>query len=169
MILNYIKLRVTKRPVPQVIIAKIATAKIVNGGEVRARERVEAEKFYIRHCMETSGKPSSAIVAEGDATFAACLEKHGEPVAKKVAAVGGIGGGLIQVTLKSMAPESSHIAPVSRKLPGSMTVRHHAPQHVRDQRCLTLARTDYFAKCLSSRQPYALAVACDVPESSFSV
>ena len=41
---------------------------------------------------------------------------------RQEAALGGGGGGLIQVTLKSMAPESSHIAPVSRKLPGSMTV-----------------------------------------------
>jgi hypothetical protein len=50
------------------------------------------------------------------------LQKHGEPVVSTAAAGGGTGGGLIQVTLKSMAAESSHKPPVGRKLPGSMTV-----------------------------------------------
>ena len=63
---------------------KVPTAKAVNGGEVRPRERVEAEKFYIRHCLETSGGKTSAQIASGDGAFAMCLEKHGEPVAKKV-------------------------------------------------------------------------------------
>jgi hypothetical protein len=62
----------------------VPSARAVNGGEVRPRERVEAEKFYIRHCLETSGGKTAAEIASSDGAFAMCLEKHGEPVAKKV-------------------------------------------------------------------------------------
>jgi hypothetical protein len=54
--------------------------------------------------------------------FGFASQKHGEPPAKAAVAAGGAGANLIQVTLKSMAADSSHKAPVARKLPGSMTV-----------------------------------------------
>ena len=99
---------------------------------MRPRERLEAEKFYIRHALasRSSSAPSDAAreLAETDSVFAALLAAHGLPDvplsgAGQVAA-GGSGASMIEITLCSMAAESSHKAPVTRRLPSSVLVGH---------------------------------------------
>ena len=116
----------------QLLIATLPTATIVNGGEVRPRERLEAEKFYIRHALGRTTAPSApetpAELALRDPVFATLLQIHGPPEcpvggAGQVAA-GGSGASMIEVTLCSMAAASSHKAPVTRRLPASVTIGH---------------------------------------------
>jgi Leucine-rich repeat (LRR) protein len=58
----------------QLLLVKVPSLRTVNGSEVRPRERVEAEKFYLRHCMEENQGKTAAEVAQKDCIFAECLK-----------------------------------------------------------------------------------------------
>jgi tubulin-specific chaperone E len=115
----------------QLIIATLPSVGMVNGGEVRPRERLEAEKFYIRHALARGSSSSSDAIrelAEKDSVFAALLAVHGPPDvplsgAGQVAA-GGSGASMLEITLCSMAAASSHKPSVTRRLPSSVLVGH---------------------------------------------
>lgn len=105
----------------QMLVARLPALVLVNGGEVRARDRMEAEKFYVRYRLTHAEGKTAEELSLSDALFAKLVEKHGVgPV--RAATTGGGGGSMLTVTLKSMAAESSHKKEVTRRLPGSMSV-----------------------------------------------
>ena len=93
----------------------------LNGGEVRERERSEAEKFYLSYWLRQPDAPDPAAIAESDGVFAALVEKHGLPAVRGVGQAS-VGPSMLTVNIKSMAADSSHKAAIQRKLPGGMTV-----------------------------------------------
>jgi hypothetical protein len=95
--------------------------KALNGGEVRERERFEAEKFYISYWLRQPDAPDAETIQRRDDVFAALVQKHGLPEVRAGGAQGA-GPAMLSVTLKSMAADSAHKAAISRKLPAGMTV-----------------------------------------------
>ena len=105
----------------QLLIATVPSVKSLNGGEVRERDRNEAEKFYLSYWLKQPDAADGEAIAKNDEIFAALVEKHGMP-AVRGAGEGTIGPSMLNVNLKSMAADSSHKAAIQRKLPGGMTV-----------------------------------------------
>ena len=132
----------------QLLIAMMPSVKSLNGGEVRERERTEAQKFYISYWLRLPEAPDAETIAKGDDVFAALVEKHGLPAVAKGAAAGS-GPTMLNVTLTSMAADSSHKAAIARKLPAGMTVANVKRMcqqlfklDVARQRLFTKARTE---------------------------
>ena len=71
----------------QLVIAMVPSLVSLNGGEVRGRERTEAEKFYIGYWLRQTEAPDADTLRKHDTVFASLGEKHGLP------AVRGQGGG----------------------------------------------------------------------------
>ena len=105
----------------QLVIAMVPSLVSLNGGEVRGRERTEAEKFYIGYWLRQTEAPDADTLRKHDTVFASLVEKHGLPAVRGQGG-GGAGPSMLNVTLKSMAADSAHKAPVTRKLPAGMTV-----------------------------------------------
>jgi hypothetical protein len=131
----------------QLLIASLPSVSTVNGGEVRPRERVEAEKFYIRHsAARVGGVVKLPEEASRDPILAELLARHGLPEGggggSGTVATGGGPSSMVEVTLRSMAAASSHKPPVTRRLPASVTVANvkRLCQQVRAlRRCSTLS------------------------------
>eukprot|EP00960_Hanusia_phi_P031375 749263-Hanusia_phi.AAC.10 len=104
-----------------ILIAVIPGLTSVNGSEVRSRDKLESEKCYIATCVKHAAGRSVEDIAASDPTFAALIQKHGAPVMQDAAARSN-SSTMLSVTLKSMASDSCSKAPLTRKLPASMTV-----------------------------------------------
>mmetsp|Transcript_5190 Transcript_5190/g.10972 ORF Transcript_5190/g.10972 Transcript_5190/m.10972 type:complete len:641 (+) Transcript_5190:181-2103(+) len=131
-----------------VVIARVGRLDYLNGSVVREKERVEAEKMYVRRVAReitlALSSPSSETKktddsdsggAEADAKKAAVIARHPafEDLARKHAASmlpvgdGGSGGSslgadTINVTIHSMAAASCTTDPMSKRLPASLNI-----------------------------------------------
>jgi hypothetical protein len=131
----------------QLLIAMMPSVKSLNGGEVRERERTEAQKFYISYWLRQPDAPDAETISKSDCIFAALVQKHGLPAVAKGAAASG-GPAMLNVNLTSMAADSSHKAPIARKLPAGMTVAN-VKRMCQQLFKLDVARQRLFAKARS--------------------
>ena len=140
------------------LIGRLGGLTVLNGGEVKARSRDDAERFYLRQALQAlpeGGLPAALLealpqqldsnvrldaeaieaqaaalpVPEGEAWRALealhprwrrLLVKHGEQRAVAGAVAGGGGtlaAELIELTIRSTAADSQHLAPQVRRLP----------------------------------------------------
>ena len=104
------------------LVARLPTVRHLNGADVSRKERVEAEKRYVRIA---TAQVAGGAPASDHPRLAALVEKHGDPNDAPKDAAGGAGGlaaNLVQVTLRCVAAEACHLEPVTKKLPGSARV-----------------------------------------------
>ncbi len=136
----------------QLLIARVAGLTRLNGAEVSQRERADAEKSYLRRVARElgriageeeggggggggveKGKRREALLREEHPRWLELLKQHGDAVGMgpngALGPASGGGGGastlareMLGVTLVSMAASSMTLAPVEKKLPGSLTV-----------------------------------------------
>ena len=86
----------------QTMIARVGSLKSLNGGEVRATERADAEKLYIKRILTEQVKAKPAADANVPVTLSSCLQDialvhprasvlldlHGEPAVRRANANG---------------------------------------------------------------------------------
>lgn len=134
----------------QLLIARVAGLTRLNGAEVSQRERADAEKSYLRRVGRELGRIAGEEKdmdrearlqgAKGaHPRWAELLRRHGDALGMgpdgalggSAASAAGLGGGgagaglareMLSVTLVSMAAASMTMAPVAKRLPGSLTV-----------------------------------------------
>eukprot|EP00163_Fabomonas_tropica_P009797 TRINITY_DN196_c0_g1_i11.p1 TRINITY_DN196_c0_g1~~TRINITY_DN196_c0_g1_i11.p1 ORF type:complete len:176 (-),score=42.93 TRINITY_DN196_c0_g1_i11:366-893(-) len=136
------------------LIARLATLTHVNGSSVRVRERLDAEKLYIKKCMterlqaEKENKPFDMQALHP--RYAELIKVHGEPDPAKLSGGGG-GGGLgdeiAALTLRAMAASAAHKASVPRKLPCEYMI--YLPRHSRSPSTNPLSLSLSLSLCLS--------------------
>lgn len=134
----------------RLFIARIAQLRVLNGSEVRPRERDDAERFYLRQLTErypeggvpegafregSEGEPSTLKLPESEAWQALEAEhprwrplflSHGE---QRAAHGGGASGGatlaaeLIELNMRATAAEAAAMPAVSRRLPSGLPLK----------------------------------------------
>jgi len=135
----------------RLVIGRVGKLRVLNGSEVRPRERDDAERFYLRQIAQDyppDGLPADAVseagaegappelrVPEGETWAAlqaahprwrALLLQHGTHVTRGVG--GGNAGGilaneLLEVSLRSTAAEAAMLPTCTRKLPGGLPLK----------------------------------------------
>lgn len=115
--------------VRQLLIARVAGLTRLNGAEISKKERVEAEKSYVRRVARTLDPHASDDAAKADILrahprWAELRALHGESM---FAAGGSEGTGslakeMLSLKLVSMAASSMTMPHVEKRLPGSMLV-----------------------------------------------
>lgn len=114
----------------QWIIARIARLKSLNGGQIHPRERIDAEKLYLRQCVLDKVKLPGFILSNGTVEecerdhprFKELVQKFGDPwdEFRQPAAATTSKQSVFSISLKSQLPDKK---PVTRKLPASMTAQ----------------------------------------------
>jgi len=104
------------------LVARLATVRLLNGAEVSRRERQEAEKRYIR--IARAQIEQKRCEDSDHPRLAELLETHGEPMSKMLEANQGgpLGATLTKITLRCVCAEQCTKAPLTKKFPGSMKV-----------------------------------------------
>lgn len=134
----------------RLFIARIAALRVLNGSEVRPRERDDAERFYLRQLTErypAGGVPEGAFTEGSDGSPAtlqlpesaewraleaehprwrALFLSHGEQRASHGAAGSGgatLAAELIELNMRATAAEAAALPPVSRRLPSGLPLK----------------------------------------------
>ncbi|XP_024534249.1 tubulin-folding cofactor E [Selaginella moellendorffii] len=107
-----------------VLVARLSKITVLNGSEVKPRERKDSEIRYVRHVLNTM-TPGEDI-RRSHPRFEQ-LKKQYDISEESVPQAGSqssqnMAASLITITIKCVAASLGEIAPVTRKLPGSMTV-----------------------------------------------
>jgi len=107
----------------QQVVARVAKLTSLNGGVVRDRERDDAERWYIRFCVQTAPAPDKVDPALHP-RFSALVDKLGAPAVDAATSAAGQrpGTGMLVVTLRSNAAASVTKPPTEKKLPSTLTV-----------------------------------------------
>jgi len=114
--------------VRQFIIARIGQLNLMNGSQVRPKERADAEKAYIKLTLAEAvdkGQSVNSFLSDPNTTILfprlkRLVEVHGVPdVPKASSNVGTLADSILSLSLATMSSEAQ---PIKRKLPGSMTV-----------------------------------------------
>jgi len=98
----------------QLLIARIATLLMLNGSSVRKQERIESEKFYIKHCVNNSNMSSQELESLNP-RFKELVHTYGAPYQEKKEAQT-LAEEIIGVTLTSFGTS------IDKKLPISITI-----------------------------------------------
>ncbi|CAH0363984.1 unnamed protein product [Pelagomonas calceolata] len=103
------------------LVARLATVRLLNGAEVSRRERTEAEKRYIRIAKAKIEQGGSE---QDHPRLKALIEEHGEPMSKLASSNQGgpLGANLVTLTLRCMCAEQCTKEPVRKKFPGSTKI-----------------------------------------------
>mmetsp|Transcript_15568 Transcript_15568/g.20201 ORF Transcript_15568/g.20201 Transcript_15568/m.20201 type:complete len:612 (-) Transcript_15568:585-2420(-) len=123
--------------VRQMCIARMPFLSMLNGSNVRVKERLEAEKSYVRRVMrEIARDEKTAGPASPDTASPEIIQNHPRFVelfntfGTQLTPMGAGGTGslgtqeVVSVTLQSMAAGSIEKEPVTKKLPGNFQVRY---------------------------------------------
>ena len=130
----------------RMIIARVGRLSVLNGSQVRHRERDDAERFYLRHV--SSDCPDGALPRSGTDSpgtehsqstesdewrrfeqahprWRLLLAKHGEQIRADVGekSAGLLGAELLELTLRATAAEAAALPPIARKLPGGLPLK----------------------------------------------
>lgn len=114
--------------VRQLIIARLKGLVRVNGAEVSKKERVEAEKSFLRRVTrevaKEEGTDGKASMLKQYPRYAELVALHGDPGASNTGADGttNLAAEVLSVRLVSLATSCLTAEPVEKRLPGSMTV-----------------------------------------------
>lgn len=112
----------------QLLVARVALLTRVNGAEVSKRERVEAEKSYVRRVAREVGKMGEESgreeILSQHPRWPVLLEVHGDGggLSSHSQGTASLAKEMLNVRLVSMASGSMTIAPVEKKIPGGLTV-----------------------------------------------
>ena len=127
----------------QLVIGHLARLKVLNQSEVRARERLDSEKFYLQFVSSRAAVAASAaaadvlgpLVSPSADRFSSLVAIHGAPPATHAVAAaavaatdasssvaGSLGANMLNLTFRSMDGHSMTAAPHVKKVPASMTV-----------------------------------------------
>lgn len=134
----------------RLIIGRAGRLKVLNGSEVRPREREDAERFYLRQIAQEypgDGLPPDALTERDDGTpptltvpageawqalqaahprWSMLLAHHGTHVTASTGEknTGGvIANELVDITLRATAAEAAMLPSCSRKLPGGLPLK----------------------------------------------
>ncbi|VAH12216.1 unnamed protein product [Triticum turgidum subsp. durum] len=108
-----------------VLVARLGNVKILNGSEVSARERREAEIRYIRLVMGKAESNDPEVLKQLHPRFAELKAFHGIEDEKPTSRMSGpqkMASGLISITLKCVGPSMGEKQPLTKKLPPATTV-----------------------------------------------
>ncbi|CAN0928032.1 Tubulin-folding cofactor E [Linum grandiflorum] len=130
---NLMDIRISENPITEptsggipryVLVARLSKVELLNGSEIRARDRKECEIRYVRLVMsQLHGKPDE--IKQLHPRFAELKRLHGiederpsiEPSGPQKMATG-----LLSITLKCVGASMGEKAPMTKKLPASTTV-----------------------------------------------
>ena len=115
------------------VIGRIRQLKFFNGSNVGARERIDAEKIYLRGAIRAvedavnAGRPlAGSTLSELHPRYLELQALHGRdllPMGQGAAAGGNIAADLITITFNNMTFSSNgNLEPVPKKLPSSLTI-----------------------------------------------
>ncbi|CAM9383954.1 unnamed protein product [Chrysoparadoxa australica] len=114
-----------------IILGRLPKLRRVNGSDVSSKERVEAEKTYLRMVLREmkgreEGEQLVSEIRQVHPRYNALLALYGDCVRPGVASNGGTGtlaSDMISVSLCSMASGSCTAEPTCKKLPGSLPIK----------------------------------------------
>ncbi|CAA7052339.1 unnamed protein product [Microthlaspi erraticum] len=104
-----------------VLLARLTKVEVLNGSEVRAREKKESEIRYVRMVMSNKSEDIDRLHPR----FYELKKFHGiedERASSENTGPKNIASGLISITLKCVGPSMGEKPPLTKKLPGSITV-----------------------------------------------
>lgn len=108
-----------------VLVARLTKVQVLNGSEVRAREKKESEIRYVRMVMSKfNNKPEEIELLHP--RFNELKKLHGlddEVASAENTRPKNIASGLISITLKCVGPSMGEKPPLTDKLPSSITVK----------------------------------------------
>ena len=108
------------------IIARVPRLRQLNGSLVGTKERIEAEKAYVRRVMRELAQATDDGAVPGDAEHALhaahpqyerLAALHGASVSAAAGGTGALAGDLITITLQSLGASSATCEPQQKKLP----------------------------------------------------
>jgi len=115
--------------VRQILIGRLRRLTRLNGAEISKKERVDAEKSYLRRVAREVGqsngdKEAAVSIWARHPRYKELLEMYGEGQGGQGPSegTGTLASELLAVRLVSMAASSMTTAPVDKRLPGSLTV-----------------------------------------------
>ncbi|XP_010427979.1 PREDICTED: tubulin-folding cofactor E-like [Camelina sativa] len=106
-----------------VLIARLTKVQVLNGSEVRAREKKDSEIRYVRMVMTKPTDKSEIELLHP--RFDELKKRHGiedERASTKSSGPKNMASGLISITLKCVGPSMGEKPELTKKLPGSITV-----------------------------------------------
>lgn len=115
-------------------IARVGKLTKMNGSEIRARERSDAERLYLKRVKlasiaeaKTGGTPDDTARDLEHPRYLELVVEHGEPMASKAGGAAGSGDGSLgadtaSLTLRTFDAKTCTVPPAKKKLPLTMTV-----------------------------------------------
>lgn len=108
-----------------ILIARLSKVTMLNGSEVKQRERKDSEIRYVRFVMTTMQGKSQEEIAREHPRFAELKAQHDIPDESWRVGVTGpqkMAAGLLSITLTCVGASAGEKAPITKKLPSTTTV-----------------------------------------------